>query len=152
MPVSIPGCLSPVLLTRRLEIGSSSEPLPWVQRNILLTDYWLIRKGYTLGIARWQRCIGHVTGKGLGASLLSPRAPLSPNLRVSTNLEALGTLFFRVFMEASWLRPGSVSHWPFAVEPNLWPVFPPWIVPIFSHGWFPGSQPWFSGLFQKPLN
>ena len=49
-------------------------------------------KGYNSGTATWKRCIGQGIGKGCRASTPSPSVPLSPDLQVLTNLEALRTL------------------------------------------------------------
>ena len=54
-------------------------------------DYRFIIKEYNSGTARWKRCIGQGMGKGHLTSMPSSWAPLSPNLQVFTNLEALQT-------------------------------------------------------------
>ena len=71
------------------------------QRNISVTRspvYY--KKIYNLATARWKRCIGQGKGKEPGPSMPSPGGPLSPNLHVFTNLEALRTLSLWVFTGA----------------------------------------------------
>ena len=65
-----------------------------------LLDYQFIISGYNLGTARWKRCIGQDTGKGM----LSQSMLLFQNLHMFTNAEALQTLSFWGFMEASLHR------------------------------------------------
>ena len=55
-------------------------------------------------------------GKEWSTSMPSPGAPFSPHLHVFTNLEALQTSSFWVFMEASFYRHGHLNHWPLVVD------------------------------------
>ena len=50
----------------------------------------------------------------------SPAAPPSQNLHVFANLEALWTLSFWVFLEASLRSPDGLSHWSFAMDSMEW--------------------------------
>ena len=77
-----------------------------------LVDHTFTIQGSNSGMARWKRCIGQVMGKKSGASMPPLRAQLSPNLHVFTNLEALRTLTFWGFMEASLHRHSWLNHWP----------------------------------------
>ena len=78
------------------------EQLTELREIFYLLDYQSIIKRYNSGRARWKRCIGHGERKekeaiknkkdmekGHRTSTLSPGAPLSPNLHIFTNLEAL---------------------------------------------------------------
>ena len=67
-------------------------------------DYQLIIKGYNSGTDRWERCTGQSLGEGHRASMLSWSTPLSTNLHVFTNLEALQILFIYDLMQASLCR------------------------------------------------
>ena len=98
-----PGLL-PVLLTDCLHISFVSEGLIELREKFYLLDQWFIIKGYKLGTARWKRGTGQGMGRGQGTSTPSSAMPLSPNLHVFTNPEALQTLSFWGFMVASLQR------------------------------------------------
>ena len=73
----------------------------------------------------------------------SPGAPFSPHLHVFTNLEALQTSSFWVFMEASFYRHGHLNHWPLVVDSTSSPSpFPgaqglgPKVPTLQLQGWF----------------
>ena len=73
--------------------------------GVTKTWTWLTEQQYdrqNSGTARWKRWVGQGVGKGGGAFMLYLGEPLPPNLPMFTNLEALQTLSFWVFMEA-WL-------------------------------------------------
>lgn len=89
--------LSLVLLTNQRILSSSLIFLEQLRelRNVFFLDYQFIIKLYKLGTARWKSYIEKDLEKGQGASMMSL------NLHMFTNLEALQTLAFWVFREAS---------------------------------------------------
>ena len=79
-----------------------------LRKPIYSLDHWFVIKGCKSETARWKRCIGLDMGKGVSfpCFLWAHHPP-----RVSQP-EALWTLFFRVFMEASLQKPAWLTHWP----------------------------------------
>lgn len=67
-----------------------------------MPDDPFVIKGYAFisETARWERCTGPAMVRRLRAFMLSEH-PLSPSLHVYTDLKALWTPFFRVFIEDS---------------------------------------------------
>ena len=102
--------------TPLLDLINLLEQLTKLRETLYLPDSWFIIKGCNMGTARWKRCIGQSMGKGHGASTVSPSMPLSLNLNMFTNLEALRSLSFWVFMEASLHRHDWLSPWSLVSE------------------------------------
>lgn len=94
--------------------------------------------------------MGPGVGPGLGASLSSLGAPVSPSLYVFVSSAALCTPAFWGFVEASLPRHGWLSPWPLVNDSNLQPLSLPqrsgggteitWLVPLVTPS---------SGVFQK---
>lgn len=87
-----------------------------------------------------------------GASMPSPRPPLSPNLQVSTNPEALHTfsLWGFLFMEAPSLKHDYLNHWPWQLIQPPAPLSSPEIRGIglkvsvnYSRLSLPAIRDWF---------
>ena len=72
-----------------LDLINLLEQLTELRETFCILDYQFIIKGYNLETARWKRCIGQGMEKGHRASMSFHSMPLSPNLHVFTNLEAL---------------------------------------------------------------
>ena len=147
--------LAPELLTNcyRGEVPTipflgSSNLLEWltdIQRNFfffLSLQHWFILKGYNPFDPEqsnerdaWKKMWG------TGPELPSPFQmwhPRSPNHHIFANLEALRTLSFGGFTEASLHRHDWLNHWPLGIEHNLQP-------PLSSLEvcWGEGLQPQF---------
>ena len=132
-PITSPGCHLCFWPTGyRLEVHMTSsfslinllEPLTELRETFYLLKHWFITKEYNSYTARWKRFIRQGKGKGCGASMPSPSMPLSPDLHLFTNPEALGIPSFWVFMEASLYRHDWLSHWLLAIDstPSLSPL------------------------------
>lgn len=87
-------------------LGSITRVVHRIQEIICSVDHQLIIQRYNSGIARSKRCIGQCMEKGHWAFMLSPGTLLSLYLGTITNPEALRTLSFWDFMEASLHRHG----------------------------------------------
>ena len=89
------------------------EQLTEFRATFYLLDYWFIIKGCNSETARWKRYRGQDMGEGK-ASMPSVGTPLSPDLHLNTNLEALQTqLFWGFNIEVYYLGMLDyiIGHW-----------------------------------------
>lgn len=96
-------------------MGSSNflDQVTELRETFYSLDCQFIIKGYNSGTTRWKRCLGKGMGSRCGAFMPFLSMPLSPNLYVFTNTEAVWAVSFWVFMEALLYRQ---DCWPLVIE------------------------------------
>lgn len=86
------------------------EQLTQLRKPIYSLDPGWITKGYTSGIFRWKRFKEQDMGKGYGDSMLSQGVPITLNLHMFTNLEAVSALSLRGFTKSSLIKSLTIGN------------------------------------------